>query len=400
MDRLLKAAELESDGLVSFARRLVQTPSLSGQEQEVAGLVEAEMRALGYDEVWRDDAGNVIGRFLGTGGGRTVMLNGHMDHVDAGPVDAWAHPPYSGEVADGRLYGRGAADMKGALASMVYSVALLGRAGLRPAGDVLVTAVVQEETGGLGTQFLVESGLRADCAVVGEATSLELRRGHRGRLEVMATVNGRAVHASAPERGANPHYTLASFVQRVRALELPRHPDLVGASVAPTLCQGDQTSSNVIPGRVVLRLDYRTLPGEKADEVASRFQALLDESFTDGCSGKVEIEKRLMSTYTGWEKVVLNAFPAFILPADAPEVRTAVAALAELTGQEPKVGLWRFSTDGGHLVEAGIPTIGYGPGEESQVHTVNESIAVEELVRGAAGYAALCLALSQPETAS
>ncbi|NPV07451.1 MAG: M20/M25/M40 family metallo-hydrolase [Anaerolineae bacterium] len=399
MDRLLRAAEVEADGLVSFARRLVQTPSLSGQEEEVAGLVETEMRALGYDEVRRDEAGNVIGRLRGSGGGRTVLLNGHMDTVDPGPLSAWAHPPYAAELVDGRLHGRGAADMKGPLAAQVYCVALLGRAGLQPEGDVVVTAVVQEETGGLGTQFLLQGGANADCAIVGEASGLELRRGHRGRLELVVTVQGRSVHASAPERGANPHYTLAGFVQRLRQLELPTDPDLGGASVAPTLCSGDQTSSNVIPGRLVLRLDYRTLPGEKPEDIVARFQSLLDQSATDGCSGKVEIERHLTATYTGWEKVVLNAFPAFILPADAPELRAARSALARLTGEEPKVGLWRFSTDGGHLVQAGIPTIGYGPGEETLVHTVNESIAVDDLVRGAAGYAALCLALSQPETA-
>ena len=289
--------------------------------------------------------------------------------------------------------------MKGALAAEVYAVTVLKQSGRRPAGDVLVTAVVQEETGGLGTQCLLEAGLRSDYAIVGETTGLQLTRGHRGRLEVLVTINGRSVHASAPERGANPHYTMARFVERLRQLPLPEDVDFRGSSVAPTICSGDQTSGNVTPGRLVLHLDYRNLPGEDAQNVTQLLQRLLDECLLDGCTGGVEIERSRMVTYTGYERVVPNVFPPFRLPADYHLLVPARRALAELTGTEPTVGVWRFSTDGGHLTEAGIPTIGYGPGEERLVHTTRESIAVSELTQAAAGYAALCLALSQPDCA-
>ncbi|MHB0875439.1 MAG: M20/M25/M40 family metallo-hydrolase [Anaerolineae bacterium] len=400
MADLTSAAAAARDNLVQFAQRLVQTPSLSGHEGDVAALVAAEMRALGYDEVRTDAAGDVVGMLRGSGGGRSVMLNGHMDHVDPGPLAAWAHPPYAGVIADGRLHGRAAADMKGSLAAMVYAVALLRRAELRPAGDVVVAAVVQEEIGGIGTQMLLETSVRTDCAIVGEATSLRLMRGHRGRLEILVTVDGRSVHASAPERGANPHYSIARFVDRLRALPLPTDPDFCGASVAPTLVTVDQTSTNVTPGRMVLHLDYRSLPGEGADGVVARLQALLDECLTDDCSGHVEVERTAMRMYTGLERTLPNVFPAFRLDADDDLVRRARAALAAQTGSAPEVGVWRFSTDGGHLMQAGVPTIGYGPGEEHLVHTVTESIGIEEMVRGAVGYASLCLALSQPATSS
>jgi len=397
---LLGLAEQEKERLVAFAQRLVRTPSHSGDEGAVAELVEAEMGALGYDEVGRDRAGNVIGRLRGGGSGRVIMLNGHMDHVDPGPLASWQYPPYEGVVVDGRLHGRGAADMKGALAAQVYSASLLRQRGLLPAGDVVVAAVVQEETGGLGTQCLLEEGIRTDVAVVGEATNLQLARGHRGRLEVVVTVNGQSVHASAPERGANPHYTLARFVERLRELPLPTDPDFTRASVAPTLCFGDQVSSNVTPGRLTLHLDYRSLPEEEASEVVRRLQALLSECLLDGCTGGVEIEQRQMTAYTGLQRVLPNVFPAFRLPVHHPLLVRAQRGLTELTGREPEIGVWRFSTDGGHLMRAGIPTLGYGPGEEHLVHTTSESIAVADLKEAAAGYAALCLALSQPDTGS
>ncbi|MGQ9555534.1 MAG: M20 family metallopeptidase [Anaerolineae bacterium] len=400
MSKLLAIAESLSAQVTNFARRLVQTPSLPGQEREIAALVEAEMKVIGYDEIWRDAAGNVIGRLHGCGDGHSVMLNGHMDHVDPGPLDAWQYPPYAGTIADDRLHGRGAADMKGALAAELYAVAVLKENGLLPVGDVLVAAVVQEETGGLGTQCLLEAGLRSDRAIVGEATNLQLTRGHRGRLEILATVEGRSVHASVPERGANPHYTVARFLERLREMPLPSDPDFRSASVAPTIIAGDQASSNVTPGRLVLHLDYRNLPEEGADDITQRLRRLLAECLLDGCTGNVEIERSRMATYTGYERVVPNAFPPFQLPADHPILTLARHALAELTGTKPNVGVWRFSTDGGHLMEAGIPTIGYGPGEEHLVHTTHESIAVADLTQAAAGYAALCLALSQPDTGS
>jgi succinyl-diaminopimelate desuccinylase len=400
MADLTNASAAIRDGLIRFAQKLVQTPSLPGQEGDVAALVAAEMRTLRYDEVRTDAAGDVIGVLRGSGGGRSVMLNGHMDHVDPGPLSAWAYPPYAGAIADGRLHGRAAADMKGSLAAMVYAVGLLRAAGVRPAGDVVVAAVVQEEIGGIGTQILLEEGVRTDCAIVGEATSRRLMRGHRGRLEVLITVDGRSVHASAPERGANPHYSIARFVQRLQALPLPTDPDFRGSSVAPTLVTVDQTSTNVTPGRMVLHLDYRSIPGETEGTVVARMQALVDECLTDGCTGHVEIERTLMRMYTGLERTLPNVFPAFRLAADDELVLRARAGLAAQTGTAPEVGVWRFSTDGGHLMQVGVKTIGYGPGEEHQVHTVTESIGIEDMVQGCVGYGALCLALSQPATSS
>jgi succinyl-diaminopimelate desuccinylase len=140
------------DEMTAFCQRLVQTPSLPGEEGDVAALIRAEMERLGYDRVWIDDWGNVIGLLRGRGTGRSVMFNGHMDHVHPGNPKDWPHPPYSGEIKDGRLWGRAAADMKGPLAAMIHAGGALAREGIRPPGDLYVAAVVQEEVGGLGTQ--------------------------------------------------------------------------------------------------------------------------------------------------------------------------------------------------------------------------------------------------------
>ncbi|MGD2041659.1 MAG: M20/M25/M40 family metallo-hydrolase, partial [Anaerolineae bacterium] len=161
--------------LIAFAQKLVQTPSLSGEENQLAALLQAEMEKLGYDRVWIDEAGNVIGHISG-GPGPSLMLNGHMDHVDAGDPAQWRYAPFGAEIHDNELWGRGAADMKGALAAMVYAGGVIKRLGAVLPGDLYVSGVVQEEVGGLGARHLART-LPVDRAVIGEASHNHLRRG-------------------------------------------------------------------------------------------------------------------------------------------------------------------------------------------------------------------------------
>src|SRR5215213_9592639 len=216
---LQRLATTHESALVAFAQRLIRTPSLPGDEGDAARLIRSEMQSLGYDETWIDEVGNVVGVIRGTGGGRSVMFNTHLDHVDVGDVSGWQFPPYEGKIADGVLWGRGAVDIKGPTAAQVYGIALLKRAGIAPPGDVYVAGAVQEEVGGLGSLELART-TRTDRAVIGEASNNELRRGHRGRIELIVRITGRACHASAPERGINPHFSLADFLARLTDLVL------------------------------------------------------------------------------------------------------------------------------------------------------------------------------------
>ncbi|HJX38410.1 MAG TPA: M20/M25/M40 family metallo-hydrolase [Anaerolineae bacterium] len=381
--------------MFSFCQRLVQTPSLPGEEGDVARLVKREMESLGYDEVWTDDWGNVIGLLRGQSKGRSLMFNGHLDHVDPGKADEWAYPPYGGEIHHGRIFGRGVADMKGPLAAMVYAVGALAQGGLRPSGDLYVAAVVQEEVGGLGTQKLVES-VRPDLAVVGEATSNQLARGHRGRIEVVVRVRGRSVHASVPEQGVNPHHVLARFIQRLETLPLAREQTYGGSSVAPTTYHTDQQSSNVIPGEARLHLDWRNLPGEGLEEVLAQLQPLLEGCLSEvrGSEGELAVFTHDLSTYTGRRETFPALFPSFGLAGDHPLVRQGRRILEGALSRPVEVIVWRFATDGGHLMEAGVPTIGFGPAEAGQLHTVGESVPLEMLREGLLGYTALALHLS------
>jgi len=391
---LARLVERRAQGMISFCQTIVQTPSLPGEEGQVAALVRGKMEGLGYDDVWTDDWGNVVGLLRGRGAGRSVMFNGHMDHVDPGQADEWPYPPYGGQIHDGRLWGRGVADMKGPLAAMVYAAGLLAQEDLRPLGDVYVATVVQEEVGGLGTKNLL-GALRPDVAVVGEATSNQLARGHRGRIELVVRVRGKAVHASVPDQGINPHYVLARFIQRMDTLSLAEDETFGRSSVAPTLYFTDQQSSNVIPGEARLHLDWRNVPGEGPEEVLGQLLPVLETCLSEvqGSEGELTLHTRDLRTYTGRTETFPAVFPSFGLPAQHQLVQRGQEVLARALSRPVEVVIWPFATDGGHLMEAGVPTIGFGPAEAEQLHVVGESVPVAMLEEGLLGYAALALEL-------
>lgn len=365
------------DRCVDFLRRLIRTEGLPGREQQTAEMVRDEMASLGYADVRIDDAGNVLGRVPGAGGS-AMMFNTHLDHVDVGDHSRWPHPPFAAEIHDQCVWGRGAVDIKGPLAAQVYGVARLLAADAPPAGDVWVTAVVQEEIGGLGARHLATE-LRVPVVIVGEPSSNELRRGHRGRSLLTVHVVGRSVHASVPEAGVNPYDVLARLISRLDELDMATQEDLGRSTVAPTLIRTDQTSSNVIPGEIWLDCDWRHVPGETGPEARDKLQALLDDCLIEGASGKVELPVRELTSWTGLTLSMQGNNPAYILPEEHPALVAAKTALEPVIGPTGHVGTWNFATDGGHFSAAGMACIGFGPGDETLAHTVNEHIEIAAL---------------------
>lgn len=366
---------------LEFLQKLIQTPSLPGQEGTIAAIVLSEMRELGYDETWIDEAGNVVGKIRGRGEAPAVMFNTHLDHVDVGDPAAWPSygQPFSGAIHDGKVWGRGASDIKGPLAAQVHGVARILSNGERPAGDVFVSADVQEEVGGLGARFMAEDmATHIKLVVIGEPSSNELRRGHRGRTELVVHVSGRSVHASVPHTGSNPLYTIATFLQRLEDVELGWDEDLGYSSVAPTLIRTDQTSANVVPGEAWLTLDWRTVPGETSDIVIQKVAPILESSLTDGATGEIYLPALHRVSYNGYVRPMESDAPAFSLPADHPAVVAAEAVLSKGLGRPIPTRVWRFATDGGHYARAGMTVIGFGPGNEDVVHTVNEHIEIAQ----------------------
>ena len=364
-------------GCVGFLQRLIRTPGLPGDEGATAALLEAEMKALGYDEVSVDRMGNVIGLVRGRGEAPAVMFNTHLDHVDAGDESGWSHPPFGGEIADDRVWGRGAVDIKGPMAAQVHGVARL-LAGGPPPGDVYVTGVVQEEIGGVGARHLAET-LWVPLAVIGEPSMNTLRRGHRGRTEMVLHVVGKSVHASVPRNGVNPLATLARFILAIEALEFPVDDTLGPSSVGLTLLRTDQSSPNVTPGEIWQTLDWRNVPAEEGEATRRMLQKIAEEAATEGAEVEVTIPIHPRHTYTGERMDIPGDNPAYALAADHPAVQASEEVVERVTGRSIETGVWKFATDGSHFAEVGMAPVGIGPGDEFLAHTNREHIEISQL---------------------
>jgi len=384
--------------MIAFAQKLIQTPSLSGEEGTIAQIIQEKMKTLGYDDVSTDSYGNVIGQIKGAGG-NSIMLNGHMDHVDPGDEKSWQYPPFSGKIVDGFLWGRGSVDMKGPIACMIFAPVLIKAMGITPPGDVFIAIPVMEEVGGVGATYLA-SHLHTDMAIIGEPSHNTLRRGHRGRIELWVTVSGKSIHASVPHLGINPHFSIAAFLQKLKAMPMVSDADFGGSDVAPTLLSTDQISPNVTPGQIKLTLDWRNSPAESPSEVLQKVDALLQSSLQDGATGSVSLATRPFTTYTGITVEQSAIFPSFELKVDNPLVKIAQRTLSNALENPVPLDVWRFATDGGHLMVAGIPTLGFGPRDETLAHTNKERIAVADMAQALRGYTALALTDWRAETQS
>lgn len=383
---------------LAFARDLIRIPGAPGAEGEVAERVRHEMEALRYDDVWIDGAGNVIGRIRGTGDGPAVLINSHLDVVDIGEPDSWEHAPYGGDVAGGFLHGRGAMDIKGPLAIQTHAAATLRED--RLPGDVFVAHTVLEERGGWGMEFLMKDGdVQPSAVIIGEATAGDVCIGHRGRAEILVEIQGKAGHASAPERADNPILLLPRLIPALEhfAAALGADPILGASTCVPTEITTLPRSRNVIPDRVRIVLDWRVLPGLTHDAAVAAVRDAIGATLPDPAPYQVEVRfaTEAQHTYTGLERDRLMFTPGFLVDPEHAVVRAAVESVAASTGRMPRARPWTFATDGGHTCGVhGVPTIGYAPGEERFAHTNRERLALDDAERAFGAYPSLIRAVA------
>jgi len=384
--------------LYAFAQRLIQTPSLSTQEGDLAALLVEHLRALGFDEVRVNAMGSVIVT-LGHGNGPTLLFNAHMDTVAPGAPESWPHPPYAGTIADGALHGLGAVDMKGALASMVYGARQLLPFADRLQGRLVLAFVVQEEPcEGLAMRYIVEEeGLRPDFVVLGEPTNLQISRGQRGRVMFKVSVSGRSSHGSQPHLGQNAIYAAARLIFAVQLLadSLPKDPFLGPGTVAVTAIQSQGPSLNAIPDLCKVYVDRRLTLGETVLGARAQLESLISR---EDIPATVQITTYDEPSYTGLVRVAQEAHPAWVLDRAHPLVEALYQTIQTVRGSAPDIGHWPFSTDGVYTMgQAGIPTVGFGPGDPNLAHTPREAVRLDDLKTAAHVYAGLAARLLLPE---
>lgn len=396
-EAIKRISEEMFEDMKAFAQKLIQTPSISGEEKDVADLNMAEMNKLGYDEVFRDDHGNVIGLVKGTEEGPTIMYNSHMDHVSPGDYDNWeGYDPYGGLIdicavdtknkeADQAecIHGRAASDVKGGEAVQIYAGGLLVKlkeAGYPVKGTFMFTGVVQEEPAEMvGMLHLVdktlpEKGLSYDAMVSSEATSLKVYCGHRGRVEMLITVYGRTSHGSAPWLGINSIYKAMPLIEKIKDElypSLPSDEDLGQASLSLNIIECSPGALSIVPDKCMLSIDRRTLPGETAESALAQIQALIDELAAADPEFKADaiVKSADETSYTGLTYNAKKIMAPWKISRDHAFVKAAAAGL-EAVGQEVEYGYWDFGTDASKT--CGIdrkPTIGYSPMQEQYAHT-------------------------------
>ncbi|MFN2627957.1 MAG: ArgE/DapE family deacylase [Gaiellaceae bacterium] len=327
----------------------------------------------------------LVARFAGSGGGRSLLLNGHVDVVDVQPLEAWAHDPFGAVVADGAVHGRGACDMKGGVACMVFAAEVLAGLGTGLAGDLVVNAVTEEESTGAGGLVSART-LQADAAIVAEPTGLDVWVACRGSLLPTIMVEGRAGHAglaprSAEEGGAvNAIEKTAILLEAIRRLRehwglRPRHPYLSPADCVPTIVQGGEWIVSH-PARCRLDCHIEYLP-QQADE--NGWGSNVEREFADWIQRAAAADPWLAEHPPRIEWTVGGVPPAEVA-ADEPIVEAALSAALAI-GRPSRLGGLDNWHDGATLtVEAGIPAICLGPGDVYLAHTASESVPIADLV--------------------
>jgi putative selenium metabolism hydrolase len=386
--RILEQARRHERGVARFLRDLIAIRSVSSREEGVVRRIEAEMVAGGYDEVRIDPMGNVLGR-IGSGP-RVLALDAHVDTVDVGNPANWAVDPFEGAERDGVIYGRGACDMKGALASIVYGGRIIKD--LRLEGDYtlwVVGSVQEEDCDGLCWQYIInEDHIRPEAVVITEPTNLAVYRGHRGRMEIEVRTSGISCHGSAPERGVNAIYRMAPVVADIERLNdrLGGEPFLGKGTVTIAEIRSTSPSLCAVADSATIHLDRRLAA---TDTLESAVREIEELPGVKASGAEVVVLDYAVPSWRGLTYPTKKYYPTWLLPEDHPLLQVAVGTFEELFGETPDVGRWVFSTNGVAVMGMhGIPCIGFGPGNEVFAHMATEQIPVEHLVKASAWYAA------------
>jgi putative selenium metabolism hydrolase len=329
-----------------------------------------------------DENGSAVGIIEGGQPGKTILFDAHTDTVGIAPGSVWTKDPFGGEIIDGYLYGRGAADMKGALAAMVHAAGSVERSKL--AGRIVISASVLEEVYEGGALKSVMEAVNPDYVVIGESSNLNLVHGGRGRAEIHLETIGKPSHSSSPQLGVNAVHLMMKVIEAVEGIKLGEHPLLGPAILALTdIISEPYPGYSVIPSRCKATYDRRLLPNETAEEVLSAVTSLPE---LKDIPFKAVIAQGEHMAYTGKTLTCTKFFPAWELEVEHPFVQSALNGLRE-TGLNPQLSAYRFCTNAAYSIgQAGVPTIGFGPGVEADAHVVDERVSLESLKKVMIGY--------------
>ncbi|MBE7536467.1 MAG: YgeY family selenium metabolism-linked hydrolase [Anaerolineales bacterium] len=390
MQEIQKRVAEQREDIIEFLREIVAIPSMESQIGEVGERVQAEMRKLGFDEVRFDKMGNTVGR-IGNGE-KIIVYDSHIDTVGVGDPASWGWDPFKGKIEDGIFYARGACDEKASTPGMIYGLALARDLGLLDGWTAYYFGNMEEWCDGIAPNTFVEVDpkVKPDFVVIGEPTKMLTYRGHKGRLEMKITAKGKSAHAASNHLGDNAIYKLLPVIAGIRDLEpqLGDHEFLGHGKITVSDMHVKTPSINAVPDEAIIFIDRRMTFGETKEQVKAQIEALIPAEFKDS----VKLEELFYDepSYTGFVFPVDKYFPAWALDEDHALVQAGQKARELIGLPAAPSGKWNFSTNGIYWAgKAGIPSIGFGPGDEETAHTVNDSVSLEDMVKATEFYAIL-----------
>jgi len=361
--------------LVQLLSDLVKIPSVTGAEAEISHFIAEWCESHGLPvEILpvSSNRSDVITRLTSPQADPRILFNGHMDTVE--PGNGWTRDPFGAEIEDGRMYGRGTFDMKAGLACILYVTAICKAEGLPRKGELIVTAVVDEESIARGTYALIEKDITkgVDLAMISEPTDLNVVTAHCGRAVFEIEVRGQVAHSELPEAGVNAIEQSAILVNALKGLRGPNHPKIGTTRVSALRIDGGQEEAMLVPDRCRLLVEQCLVPGHTMVSALEDLKRLIAGI---GVDASVKVPAR-----------VTPFCEPFEIPDDDPQVRFVAETAGDILGGTPDLNFHRGPCDSCILVNQGkIPTIEFGP-SGSELHKPDEYVQLESVNRTAAVY--------------
>lgn len=391
-----KRVQAARNDIIQFMLDIVAIPSMDSQLKEVGERIAQEMNKLGFDEVRFDKMGNIMGR-IGNGK-RVVVYDSHIDTVGIGDPASWEWDPFKGKVENDILYARGACDEKGSTPGMVYGLAMARDLGLLDGWTAYYFGNMEEWCDGIAPNTFVEVDpkVKPDFVVIGEPTKMQVYRGHKGRVELKVTSTGRSAHAASHQLGDSALYKMLSVISGIRDLDahLKTHEFLGKGTIMVTDTRISTASINAVPDGFTIFIDRRLTFGETKEEAIQQVRDLVPGYLRD----QIKVEELFYDepSYTGFVFPVDKYYPAWALEEAHPIVRAGQETIRQLWKETRPSGKWSFSTNGTYWAgKAGIPSIGFGPGDEIYAHTTMDQVPLNEVVAATEFYALFPLMLSE-----
>jgi putative selenium metabolism hydrolase len=390
-------SEKRKDEIIILCKELISQRSYSGEEGGAAGVLKKYLEERHFDSVRIDEYGNVIGMIKGKRPGKRLLFDGHIDTVPVGNEADWKHRPFAPEIVDGRLYGRGSTDMKGAVGAFTAAAAFFAEDRARDfAGEIYIAGVVHEECFEGVAARKISAFVKPDYVIIGEASELNLKVGQRGRAEIVVETFGVPAHSANPDKGINAVYRMCAAVEAIRKIIPPEHPVLgKGIMELTDIKSSPYPGASVVPEYCRATYDRRLLVGETRESVLAPVQAALEKLSAEDPSFKAEVSyaRGKEKCYTGNIIEGERFFPGWLFDEKEPFVQDVLAEL-RAAGKTPEVTRYNFCTNGSHYAgEAGIPTLGMGPSRENLAHTIDEYVETADLFGVAENYYAIMKAL-------